>query len=172
MKIAQLSPLWESVPPQLYGGTERIVSYVTEELVRQGHVVTLFASGDSKTPADLKAACPRALRLHESGLINRDAPLVLMQEAALGASSCEYDVILTDIRMPDLDGMALFQEVKRIWPERAGRVVFVTGDTLSAQLRDFADAGHCLVIEKPFAPSDVRRIIDMVVADGARGARA
>ena len=93
MKIAQLSPLWESVPPQLYGGTERIVSYVTEELVRQGHEVTLFASGDSKTAAELKACCPRALRLHESGLVNRDAPLVLLQEQALGAASGQYDVI-------------------------------------------------------------------------------
>ena len=93
MKIAQLSPLWESVPPQLYGGTERIVSYVTEELVRQGHEVTLFASGDSKTGAELKAACPRALRLHETGYNNRDAPLVLMQEQALGAASGEYDII-------------------------------------------------------------------------------
>ena len=45
MKIAQIAPLWESVPPKLYGGTERIVSYLTEELVRQGHDVTLFASG-------------------------------------------------------------------------------------------------------------------------------
>ena len=51
MRIAQVSPLWESVPPKLYGGTERIVSYLTEELVRQGHQVTLFASGDSVTRA-------------------------------------------------------------------------------------------------------------------------
>ena len=93
MKIAQLSPLWESVPPQLYGGTERIVSYLTEELVRQGHEVTLFASGDSKTAAELKACCPRALRLHESNLINRDAPLILMQEQALGAASGRYQSV-------------------------------------------------------------------------------
>jgi len=63
MKIAQVSPLWESVPPKLYGGTERIVSYVTEELVRLGHDVTLFASGDSTTSAKLISACPEALRL-------------------------------------------------------------------------------------------------------------
>ncbi|HWC51449.1 MAG TPA: glycosyltransferase family 4 protein [Nitrospira sp.] len=93
MKIAQLSPLWESVPPQLYGGTERIVSYLTEELVRQGHEVTLFASGDSTTAADLRACCPRALRLHEAGLVNRDAPMILMQERALGAASGQYDII-------------------------------------------------------------------------------
>ena len=63
MRIAQVAPLFESVPPPYYGGTERVVSYLTEELVRQGHEVTLFASGDSVTQARLVAACPRALRL-------------------------------------------------------------------------------------------------------------
>ncbi len=61
MRIAQVAPLYESVPPRLYGGTERVVSYLTEELVRLGHDVTLFASGDSETRARLVAACPRAL---------------------------------------------------------------------------------------------------------------
>jgi glycosyltransferase involved in cell wall biosynthesis len=61
MRIAQVAPLFESVPPQLYGGTERVVSWLTEELVRLGHEVTLFASGDSATRAKLVAACPRAL---------------------------------------------------------------------------------------------------------------
>ena len=51
MRIAQVAPLYESVPPQLYGGTERVVSYLTEALVQQGHDVTLFASGDSVTSA-------------------------------------------------------------------------------------------------------------------------
>jgi glycosyltransferase involved in cell wall biosynthesis len=63
MRIAQVAPLYESVPPQGYGGTERVVSYLTEELVAQGHDVTLFASGDSVTHAHLIAACPRATRL-------------------------------------------------------------------------------------------------------------
>jgi glycosyltransferase involved in cell wall biosynthesis len=63
MKIAQVAPLYESVPPKYYGGTERVVSYLTEELVRQGHEVTLFASGDSETKARLVAVCPRSLRL-------------------------------------------------------------------------------------------------------------
>jgi glycosyltransferase involved in cell wall biosynthesis len=63
MKIAQVAPLIESVPPRLYGGTERIVSYLTEELVRLGHDVTLFASGDSITSAELGPCCTRALRL-------------------------------------------------------------------------------------------------------------
>jgi glycosyltransferase involved in cell wall biosynthesis len=62
MKIAQISPLVESCPPKLYGGTERIVSYLTEELVRQGHDVTLFASGDSRTSARLEPGCEVALR--------------------------------------------------------------------------------------------------------------
>ncbi len=65
MKIAQVSPLIESVPPRFYGGTERIVSYLTEELVRQGHDVTLFASGDSITDARLIPCCPKALRLDD-----------------------------------------------------------------------------------------------------------
>ncbi len=63
MRIAQVSPLHESVPPRLYGGTERVVSWLTEELLRQGHDVTLFASGDSLTNARLVPGCPQALRL-------------------------------------------------------------------------------------------------------------
>ena len=63
MKIAQVAPLIESVPPRLYGGTERIVSYLTEELVRLGHDVTLFASADFITSAELAPCCTRALRL-------------------------------------------------------------------------------------------------------------
>ena len=66
MRIAQVSPLYESVPPKLYGGTERVVHYLTEELVAQGHEVTLFASGDSRTSARLVAPCEEALRLNNS----------------------------------------------------------------------------------------------------------
>jgi glycosyltransferase involved in cell wall biosynthesis len=91
MRIAQVSPLWESVPPQLYGGTERVVSYITEELMRLGHDVTLFASGDSVTTAQLESACPRALRLN-SGIFNRDAPLVAMLERAIGSPG-DFDLI-------------------------------------------------------------------------------
>jgi glycosyltransferase involved in cell wall biosynthesis len=64
MRIAQVAPLYERVPPRLYGGTERIVSYLTEELVRKGHDVTLFASGDSITAAELVSSCDSALRLN------------------------------------------------------------------------------------------------------------
>src|SRR5687768_10045711 len=62
MRIAQISPLIEPVPPKTYGGTERIVSFITEELVKRGHEVTLFASGDSQTKARLIAISPRNLR--------------------------------------------------------------------------------------------------------------
>ncbi len=91
MKIAQVAPLWESVPPKLYGGTERIVSYVTEELVRLGHEVTLFASGDSHTAGRLEAICPQALRLN-TGIFNRDAPMIMLQERSLGAAG-DFDLI-------------------------------------------------------------------------------
>jgi glycosyltransferase involved in cell wall biosynthesis len=66
LRIAQVAPLSESVPPQLYGGTERVVATLSNELVRQGHDVTLFASGDSHTTARLVAPCPRGLRLSAS----------------------------------------------------------------------------------------------------------
>ena len=66
MRIAQVAPLYESVPPRLYGGTERVVSCLTEELVRRGHDVTLFASGDSATRARLVPICPAALRLDQN----------------------------------------------------------------------------------------------------------
>lgn len=64
MRIAQVAPLYESVPPKYYGGTERVVSYLTEQLVCQGHEVTLFASGDSITAAQLVAVSGRSLRLN------------------------------------------------------------------------------------------------------------
>ena len=65
MRIAQVAPLAEAVPPRCYGGTERVASWLTEELVRQGHDVTLFASADSKTSAKLVACAPEGLRLSE-----------------------------------------------------------------------------------------------------------
>src|SRR5262245_7799244 len=91
MKIAQLSPLWESVPPQLYGGTERIVSYLTEELVRQGHDVTLFASGDSITAADLVPCCEVALRLNPNVRDGLPHHLVMVEEVRQRAQ--EFDVL-------------------------------------------------------------------------------
>ena len=75
-----------------------------------------------------------------------------------------FDVILTDIRMPDLDGRALYREIERRWPERAARVVFVSGDTLTSTLRVFAEESGRPVIEKPFLPSEVRRVVADAVA--------
>ena len=79
MRIAQIAPLHEAVPPKLYGGTERVVSFLTEELVAMGHDVTLFASGDSVTKATLEAVWPRALRL-DPGIRDHVAPHFLLLE--------------------------------------------------------------------------------------------
>src|SRR5215510_5570954 len=91
MKIAQISPLVESVPPQGYGGTERVVSYLTEELVAQGHDVTLFASADSVTRARLVSGAPRALRLDPSCTDPFAYHLVMLERAF--ADEHEFDVI-------------------------------------------------------------------------------
>ena len=91
MRIAQAAPLFESVPPQLYGGTERVVSYLTEELVRQGHEVTLFASGDSVTAAKLVPCSPRSLRL-DPGSIDATAHHVVMLEK-IARMRDQFDVI-------------------------------------------------------------------------------
>ncbi|MGH8713980.1 MAG: response regulator, partial [Casimicrobiaceae bacterium] len=77
-----------------------------------------------------------------------------------------YDAILTDIRMPDLDGRALYVEIERRWPGRGARVVFVTGDTLASALREFVSESGRPVIEKPFLPSEVRRVVTDLVTDG------
>ena len=63
LRVAQIAPLYESVPPKLYGGSERVVAYIAEELARRGHDVTLFASGDSTAKVSLRAGFPEALRL-------------------------------------------------------------------------------------------------------------
>ncbi len=91
MRIAQVAPLVESVPPQQYGGTERIVSYLTEELVRQGHDVTVFASGDSVTAARLVPVCRRSLRLDERCMDQIAHHVVLLEQVSQRAR--EFDVI-------------------------------------------------------------------------------
>jgi glycosyltransferase involved in cell wall biosynthesis len=90
LRIAQIAPLSESVPPQLYGGTERVVAYLTDELVRQGHSVTLFASGDSQTSATLVPICPTAQRL--AGCRDYLAGLVLQIEEVTQRAQ-EFDVL-------------------------------------------------------------------------------
>src|SRR5436309_777708 len=91
MRIAIVSPLFESVPPRLYGGTERVVSYLTEELVRQGQEVTLYASGDSATRARLRAVCPRSLRLDPNIRHPFAAHMILFDRVVEAAD--EFDVL-------------------------------------------------------------------------------
>ena len=91
MKIAQIAPLIESVPPRLYGGTERIVSYLTEALVGLGHDVTLFASGDSITSAKLAPICREALRLTRSVQDHVPYHLLMLKEVRRRAS--EFDLL-------------------------------------------------------------------------------
>ena len=91
MKIAQVAPLIESVPPRLYGGTERIVSYLTEELVGLGHDVTLFASGDSITSAELVPCCSRALRLDPTVLDTIPHFMLMIDKVRQRAE--EFDVL-------------------------------------------------------------------------------
>jgi glycosyltransferase involved in cell wall biosynthesis len=91
MRIAQIAPLSERIPPKLYGGTERIVSYLTEELVRQGHEVTLFASGDSKTAATLVGCSDMALRLNPA--IKNQLPYHVVMLDEVCARANEFDVL-------------------------------------------------------------------------------
>ncbi len=91
MRIAQIAPLHEAVPPKLYGGTERVVSFLTEELVALGHDVTLFASGDSVTSAKLHATWPRALRL-DPAIRDPIAPHMLLMEDVARLKH-EFDVL-------------------------------------------------------------------------------
>src|SRR5215472_17167700 len=91
MRIAQVAPLYESVPPQLYGGTERVVSFLTEELVNLGHDVTLFASGDSETKARLISPCKKSLRLDPDCRDSLAAHLVMLDEVYRRAAG--FDVI-------------------------------------------------------------------------------
>ncbi len=90
MKIAQIAPLIESVPPAAYGGIERIVSYLTEELVRQDHEVTLFASGDSETAAELISCAPQALRLMD---VRKTMPFYHLQFEALRRRVHDFDIV-------------------------------------------------------------------------------
>jgi glycosyltransferase involved in cell wall biosynthesis len=91
LRIAQVAPLYESVPPKLYGGTERIVSYLTEELVRRGHDVTLYASGESRTSARLIPCAPRSLRL-DGNCVDRMVHHLLMLER-VAQEAAEYDIV-------------------------------------------------------------------------------
>jgi glycosyltransferase involved in cell wall biosynthesis len=91
MKIAQIAPLMESVPPRFYGGTERIVSYLTDELVAQGHDVTLFASGQSITSAKLVPCCTQALRL--SSAVRDPIPYYMVMLDKVRRTASQFDIL-------------------------------------------------------------------------------
>ncbi|HEX2164084.1 MAG TPA: glycosyltransferase family 4 protein [Thermoanaerobaculia bacterium] len=91
MRIAQVAPLEESVPPQGYGGTERVVHFLTEELVRRGHRVTLFASGDSETSAELVPICRRGLRLDTAS--QDHLPHQVLQLERVAQRAADFDVV-------------------------------------------------------------------------------
>jgi glycosyltransferase involved in cell wall biosynthesis len=93
MRIAQVAPLTEAVPPRLYGGTERVVHWLTEELVALGHDVTLFASGDSHTSARLEAAWPKALRLDGSVRDPNALHMVMLERVRRKCDSKEFDFL-------------------------------------------------------------------------------
>jgi glycosyltransferase involved in cell wall biosynthesis len=106
MKIAQIAPLMESVPPRLYGGTERVVSHLSEELVRQGHDVTLFASGDSVTSAKLVAGAAQAIRLNPA--VEDHIPHYMIMLDKLRRSAHAFDVLHFHI---DAFHMPLFRDM-------------------------------------------------------------
>ena len=110
MRIAQIAPLYEAVPPKLYGGTERIVSFLTEELVALGHDVTLFAAGDSVTSAKLESVWPRALRL-DPAMRDPIAPHMLLLERIIQMAD-QFDVLHFHI---DYLPFSLFTRQKKPW---------------------------------------------------------
>jgi glycosyltransferase involved in cell wall biosynthesis len=150
MRIAQVAPLIESVPPQLYGGTERVVAILTDELVRRGHDVTLFASGDSRTAARLVPAWPRALRLGGPCLDPLAPHLLMLEQVARRAD--DFDVLHFHIsqfhfplvrRLPvahltTLHGRLDLPELQPLFAEFSDMPVVSISD---AQRRPLPDAG-------------------------------
>jgi glycosyltransferase involved in cell wall biosynthesis len=120
LRIAQVAPLVEAVPPKLYGGTERIVSFLTEELIGLGHEVTLFASGDSATSARLEPMCARALRL-DPEMREPLAPHLMMLERVLRRTD-EFDVI--HFHLDYLPFMSFAQQATPCLTTQHGRLDF------------------------------------------------
>jgi glycosyltransferase involved in cell wall biosynthesis len=106
MKIAQIAPLEEAVPPKLYGGTERVVAYLTDALIDLGHEVTLFASGDSQTKARLVSTWPRALRLDST--VKDPFPALHLHLESMATRASEFDIIHSHI---DYFGFCLLRRV-------------------------------------------------------------
>ena len=94
MQIAQIAPLTEAIPPKLYGGTERVISWLTDELVALGHEVVLFASGDSRTSAHLEPCWPKALRL--DGSVRDPNALHIAMLERVRQRAHDFDLLLHD----------------------------------------------------------------------------
>jgi CheY-like chemotaxis protein len=122
----------------------------------QGHAVLIV---------DDEAEIRETLAEILAGPQHRVVAVASAREALQRMAVERYDVIFTDIRMPGLDGRALYRKIEERWPELAERVVFVTGDTLTAGLRDFVSETGRRVVEKPFLPSDVRRVMAELMVD-------
>src|SRR5438552_6517285 len=133
MRIAQVAPLAESVPPKLYGGTERVISWLTEELVASGHQVTLFASGDSRTSATLVPVWPRALRLARPRSDPVAAQAVLLE--CLAEQAANFDIIHSHI---DWVHLPLFRRLGVPFLTTPHGRLDIPG--LSTAIRHFADA--------------------------------
>ena len=135
MRIAQVAPLYESVPPKYYGGTERVVSYLTEELVQQGHDVTLFASGDSITSAQLAATTRRSLRLDEH-CVDQLAHHVLMLERVVQRAASRRGISVVFVDAPSFVGRPSAPEPGLLRLQSLGIPVTVLrrGDDLAARL--------------------------------------
>jgi glycosyltransferase involved in cell wall biosynthesis len=144
MRIAQVAPLAEAVPPKLYGGTERVVSWLTEELVEMGHEVTLFASGDSITNAVLEACSPQALRLdpcHRDPLFAYGVTLARIADRA-----SDFDIVHSHIEWVHIP---LFRSLG---------VPFVTTLHGRLDLPDFDGSFESCFTEAPFVSiSDAQR---------------
>ena len=115
---------------------------------------------------DDEAEIREALAEILSGAQHRVVTVGSGREALERMAAEHFDVILTDIRMADIDGRALYQEIEQRWPGQGEHVVFVTGDTLASTLREFVSASGRPVIEKPFLPSEVRRIVAELAMNG------
>jgi len=172
---------------EAHGGTLNV-----ESRHGSGAVFTIvLPAGDSDRESTEESAPPNANAARRCALVVDDEAEVreILSEilirsghrvvaAASGREALErldkqrFDVILTDIRMPDLDGRALYSEIERRWPERAAQVIFVSGDTLTSTLREFAQERGRPVIEKPFLPNEVRRVVSEALPRLERDNRA
>ena len=137
MRIAQIAPLAEAVPPKLYGGTERVVSWLTEELVRLGHDVTLFATGDSQTAATLVPGTEIGLRLQE-----------------VGDHTASNLVMLDNVRRRDRSFLSRAKPLERVGVQRA----FISKPVRSSvQPREEKEQTRCVSLRLRLSPRPCRR---------------